>query len=372
MDIQSNGDHYPGGIPKGTAEWEDYILTQQAMFGRASQQPLSKRRQTVVGIPGFGEFIRSYEDRAHERRRRARQDSHQSAADDKEELSHDNMHFGVESLSHSYSSTISTASKRSVSHLHVSKKHHASAARHSRHSSSSRPKMPDAYMSAPDVPRPDSPETFKRKIHEHKAHFYANQKQQRNHSRPRFKSLLSSNLFDQPIPVSPPRPARQQAQQPATTVYGTWREDCDEVLQNKSTMTHVPRPPIDTCAECANNSLVSGIAVPIACNHSLDSVLRTGITSSRGTFAYSKAYFAILKSERQRWHTDRFAACDPKFKASIEADAQTLFILINNLFEVEKLRMVECASIEPEHLPAHQPHHTPDYFRFRPDDRPVW
>ena len=137
-------------------------------------------------------------------------------------------------------------------------------------------------------------------------------------------------------------------------------------------MTHVPIPSIPTCSECANASILGGQVVPIACSHSLDKVFRTAITERPGSFAFSKAYFAILKNERQRWHTDRFGACKPSVKSRIVADAQQLFILINDLFEIEKLRMVEAAEMLPEHVPAHEPYHTPDYFKFRPDERNVW
>ena len=110
MDINSTsaGDFYPGGIPKGADNWETYILNQQAMFGGGANAPLSRRRKTVVGIPNYGEFIRSYEDRASEQRRRSRKDSHQFPYDDKDDLSHDNVHFGDDSLPPSFSSTASS------------------------------------------------------------------------------------------------------------------------------------------------------------------------------------------------------------------------------------------------------------------------
>ena len=377
MDINSTsaGDRYPGGIPKGAADWETYILNQQAMFSGGNHAPLSRRRKTVVGIPNYGEFIRSYEDRASEQRRRSRKDSHQSPYDDKDDLSHDNVHFGNDSLPPSFSSTASSnATKRSSTHVPLSKKQFTPGSRHSRHGSNSRPKLPESFMSAPDIPPPDSPDTFKRKIHQHKAHFYASQKQ-RNHSRPRHKSLLSSCLYEhppQPVPAPPPqRPTAPNGHTPVTT-YALWRQDCDEQLKDKSAMTHVPIPSIPTCSECANASILGGQVVPIACSHSLDKVFRTAITERPGSFAFSKAYFAILKNERQRWHTDRFGACKPSVKSRIVADAQQLFILINDLFEIEKLRMVEAAEMLPEHVPAHEPYHTPDYFKFRADERNVW
>ncbi|KAI4747070.1 hypothetical protein E4T50_02612 [Aureobasidium sp. EXF-12298] len=377
MDINSTsaGDYYPGGIPKGADNWETYILNQQAMFGGGANAPLSRRRKTVVGIPNYGEFIRSYEDRASEQRRRSRKDSHQFPYDDKDDLSHDNVHFGDDSLPPSFSSTASSyATKRSSTHVPLSKKQFTPGSRHSRHGSNSRPKLPESFMSAPDISLPDSPETFKRKIHEHKAHFYASQKQ-RNHSRPRHKSLLSSCLREHPpqhVHVPPPQPPVVPNGHTPVTAYALWRQDCDEQLKDKPAMTHVPIPPIPTCSECANASILGGQAVPIACGHSLDKVFRTAIIDRPGSFAFSKAYFAIVKVERQRWHTDRFGACNPSVKSRIVADAQQLFILINDLFEIEKLRMVEAAEMLPEHVPAHEPYHTPDYFKFRPDERNVW
>lgn len=377
MDLNSTsaGDRYPGGIPKGADDWETYILNQQAMFGGGTHAPLSRRRKTVVGIPNYGEFIRSYEDRASEQRRRARKDSHQSSYDDKDDLSHDNVHFGNDSLPPSFSSTASSnATKRSSTHVPLSKKQFTPSSRHSRHGSNSRPKLPESFMSAPDMPPPDSPDTFKRKIHEHKAHFHASQKQ-RNHSRPRHKSLLSSCLYEhppQPAQVARPQPPIAPNEHMPVTTYAFWRQECDEQLKDKSTMTHVPVPSTSTCSECANASILGGQAVPMVCVHSLDKVFRTAITERPGSFAFSKAYFAILKAERQRWHTDRFGACKPSVKSQIVADAQQLFVLINDLFEIEKLRMVEAAEMMPEHVPAHEPYHTPDYFRFRPDERNVW
>jgi len=377
MDINSTstGDFYPGGVPKGAVDWETYILNQQAMFGGGASAPLSRRRKTVVGIPNYGEFIRNYEDRASEQRRRSRKDSHQPPYDDKDDLSHDNVHFGNDSLPPSFSSTTSSnATKRSSAHVPLSKKQFTPSSRHSRHGSNSRPKLPESFMSAPDVPLPDSPETFKRKIYEHKAHFYASQKQ-RNQSRPRHKSLLSSYLWEhppQPVQVPPPQPPAESNGHTPVTIYALWRQDCDEQLKDKSTMTHIPVPPIPTCSECANASILGGQPVPIACGHSLDKVFHTAIIERPNSFAFSKAYFAILKGERQRWHTDRFGACNAKVKPRIMADAQQLFILINDLFEIEKLRMVEAAEMIPDHVPAHEPYHTPDYFKFRPDERKVW
>ncbi|KAH0369911.1 hypothetical protein KCU65_g3003, partial [Aureobasidium melanogenum] len=378
MDINStaSGECYPGGIPKDAGHWEAYILNQQDMFGGSANSPLSRRRKTVVGIPSFGEFSRKYEDRANEQRRRttARKDSHQTPGDDKDELSHDNMHFGNDFLPHSFSSTASsTYTKHSSPRMPMSKKQFTPGSRHSRHGSASRPKLPESFMSAPDLPRSDSPETFKRKIHEHKAKFNASQKQ-RSHSRPRHKSLLSSRLYEhppQPVPVPPTQPSADANGQPVT-MYALWRQDCDEQLKDKSLMSHVPVPPVSTCSECSNASILGGQPVPIACGHSLDKVLRTGVTERAGSFAFSKAYFAILKSERQRWHTDRFGACNPSVKSRIVTDAQLLFILINDLFEIEKLRLVETAEMIPEHVPAHEPCHTPDYFKFRPDERHAW
>ncbi|KAI5209878.1 hypothetical protein E4T39_00632 [Aureobasidium subglaciale] len=377
MDINSTApsEVHPGGIPKGAADWETYILNQQAMFGGGTRAPLSRRRKTVVGIPNFGEFLREYEDRANEQRCRVRKDSHQSSSHDKDDLSHNNLHFGTDSLPPSFSPTASSnGTKRSSPHSPTSKKHFTPGSRHGRHGSATRPKLPDTFMSAPDVPRPDSPETFKRKIYEHKAHFNASQKQ-RTSSRPRHKSLLSSCLYENPpdpFHMPPPRPALDSSGHAPVTAFALWRQDCDEQLSDKATMTHVPTPPIPTCSECANVSVLSGHRVPIACGHSLDKVFRTGIAERSGTYAFSKAYFTILKAERQRWHTDRFGACNPKYKARIEADAQQLFILVNDLFEIEKLRMVETAEMMPEHIPAHEPCHTPDYFKFRPDERNVW
>jgi hypothetical protein len=377
MDINSvtSGDFYPGGIPKRAAEWEAHILNQQAMFGGPANAPLSRRRKTVVGIPNYAEFIRDYEDRASERRRRARKDSHQSSYDDQDDLSHNNVHFGDDSLPPSFSSTASSnATKFSSTHVPLSKKPFTPGSRHSRHGSNSRPKLPESFMSAPDVPRPDSPETFKRKIYEHKAHFYASQKQ-RNHSRPRHKSLLSSCLYEhppQPVHVPPPKPSAETNGHTPITVYALWRQDCDEQLKDKSAMTHIPVPPLPPCSECTNASILGGQPAPFACGHSLDKVFRTAISDRPGTFAFSKAYFAILKGERQRWHTDRFGACDPAVKSRIMADAQQLFILINDLFEIEKLRMVETAEMIPEHVPAHEPYHTPDYFKFWPEERRAW
>ncbi|KAI4748519.1 hypothetical protein E4T50_01167 [Aureobasidium sp. EXF-12298] len=379
MDINStgSGDFYPGGIPKGAANWERYILDQQATFGGSNHAPLSRRRKTVVGIPSFGEFLREYEDRANEQRRRTnpRKDSHQTADEDKDDFSHNNMHFGADFLPASFSSTASSIhTKHSSPHVPMSKKLFTPGSRHSRHASASRPKLPESFMSAPDVPRPESPETFKRKIHEHKTKFNVSQKQ-RSHSRLRHMSLLSSRLYEHPpgpnhIPPSQPT-AKSNGPSPVT-MYALWRQDCDEQLKDKSTMTHVPVLPLPTCSECANASILGGQPVPITCGHSLDKVFRTGIDERPGSFAFSKAYFAILKVERQRWHTDRFGACNPDVKFHIVADAQQLFILINDLFEIEKLRMVEMAEMIPEHVPAHQPCHTPDYFKFRPDERPAW
>ncbi|KAI4727776.1 hypothetical protein E4T49_04398 [Aureobasidium sp. EXF-10728] len=379
MDINStgSGEFYPGGIPKGAADWEAYILNQQAMFGGGTHAPLSRRRKTVVGIPNFGEFLREYEDRASEQRRRSRKDSHQSPYEDKDDLSHNNVHFGSDSLPPSFSSTASSfGTKRSSPHVPMSKKQFTPGSRHSRHGSNSRPKLPESFMSAPDVPRPDSPETFKRKIYEHKAHFYASQKQ-RNHSRPRHKSLLSSCLYEHPpepvpVPAPPPQPSAAMNGHTPVTAYALWHQDCDEQLKDKSAMTHVPAPPVSICSECANASILGGQPAPIACGHSLDKVFRTGITERPGSFAFSKAYFALLKTERQRWHTDRFGACKPNVKSRILADAQQLFVLINDLFEIEKLRLVETAEMIPEHVPAHEPYHTPDYFKFRPDERKAW
>ncbi|KAG9698354.1 hypothetical protein KCU95_g1938, partial [Aureobasidium melanogenum] len=376
MDINSvgSGDFYPGGIPKGADAWEKHILDQQAMFGGSNNAPLFRRRKTVVGIPNFGEFLRGYEDRANEQRRRtsSRKDSRQTADEDKDELSHNNIHFGADFLPASFSSTASSiATKLSSPRVPMSKKQFAPGSRHSRHGSASRPKLPESFMSAPDAPRPDSPEAFKRKIHEHKAKFNAS----RTQSRPRHKSLLSSCLFEHPpapVPVPSTQPPADANGPHPVTMYALWRQDCDQQLKDKSTMTHVPVPPVPTCSECANASILGGRPVPIACGHSLDKVFRTGITERPGSFAFSKAYFAILKGERQRWHTDRFGACNPDVKSRVIADAQQLFILINDLFEIEKLRMVEMAEMIPEHVPAHQPYHTPDYFKFRPDERPAW
>lgn len=377
MDLNStgSGDFYPGGIPKGAADWEAHILNQQAMFGGSNRAPLSRRRKTVDGIPNFGEFLREFEDRAKEQRRSARKDSLQTHDEDKDDLSHNNVHFGTDSPPPSYSSTTSSVgTKLSSPRVPMSKKLFTPGSRHSRHGSASRPKLPESFMSAPDVPRPDSPETFKRKIYEHKAKFYASQKQ-RNHSRPRHKSLLSSCLYEhppEPVPVPPSQPHAELDGSIPVTMYALWRQDCDEQLKDKSVMTHVPAPPLPTCSECANASILGGQPVPITCGHSLDKVLRTGLNERSGSFAFSKAYFTILKSERQRWHTDRFGACNPSVKSRIVADARQLFILINDLFEIEKLRMVDAAEVIPEHVPAHEPYHTPDYFKFRPDERHAW
>ncbi|THX47056.1 hypothetical protein D6D06_09795 [Aureobasidium pullulans] len=377
MDINSTnaGDYYAGGIPKMPAEWEQYILNQQGKFGGGTQAAPVRRRNTVVGIPTLGDFMREYEDRAREQRRRARKDSHQPAYDDQDDLSHNNMHFGNDSLPPSYSSTASSnGTKRSSNHVPMPKKQLPSGSRHNRRSSFSRPKLPEGFMSTPEIPRPDSPETFKRKIYEHKAQYYASQKQ-RTHSRPRHKSLLSSVLYEQDdysAFVPPPQHTPQQAEQTPITAFALWRQECDEQLKDKSTMTRVPALPISTCSECASASILGGQPVPIACGHSLDKVLRTGIEEKPGTYKFSKAYFALLKVERQRWHTDRFGACNPKVKPRIEANAQQLFIVINDLFEIEKLRMVEAAEMRNEHLPVHRPCHTPDYFKFRPDERNAW
>jgi hypothetical protein len=366
MDIEPTSGHYPGGIPKDPAKWEAYMLLgEQAMFGA----PLSKRRQTVIGIPNLADFLQGHEERTRERMRR--QNTNHSLPDDKEDFTHNTIHFGDDFLPPSLSSTTSSI-KCSSSHASLSRKQHASAARHARHTSSSRPKLPEAYASAPEVPRPESPETFKRKIHEYKAHFYASQ---RTHSRPRHKSLLSSVLSDQPAQVLPPKPPPPPPPQPGLTPvthYALWRQDCDQQLMNKSTMTHIPAPPISACSECANNSILGGQPTPIACSHSLDKILRTAITERPGSFAFSQAYFKILKSERQRWHTDRFGACNHRFKSRIEAHAQQLFILISDLLELEKLRMVETADMRAEHVPTYQPERTPDFFKFRPDKRDVW
>jgi hypothetical protein len=377
MDINSfiPDDFYPGGIPKRPAEWEAHILNEQAMFGAGANAPVSRRRKTVVGIPNYGEFIREYEERASERRRRARKDSHQSTYDDDDDLSHNNIHFGDDFPPPSVSSTASSnATKRSSTHMPLSKKQFAPSLRHSRHGSNSRPKLPESFMSAPDMPLPDSPEAFKRNIYEHKAQFYASQKQ-RNHSRPRHKSLLSPRLYEhppQPVQVPPTQPPVKPNGHTPVTVYALWRQDCDEQLKDKAAMTHIPAPPMPPCSECTNICILGGQPAPIACSHSLDKIFRTAISERPGTYAFSKAYFAILKGERQRWHTDRFGACDPKVKSRILTDAQQLFILINDLFEIEKLRMVEVAEMMPEHVPAHEPYHTADYFKFWPEERRAW
>ncbi|KAK6006623.1 hypothetical protein QM012_005631 [Aureobasidium pullulans] len=378
MDLNStgSGEFYPGGIPKGVAEWERHILNQQAMYGGVNRAPLSRRRKTVAGIPNFGEFVRACEDRAKEQRRSARKGSHHTSDVDKDELSHNNVHFGTDSLPRSYSSTASSiGTKFSSPRAPMSKKQFTPGSRHSRHGSTSRPRLPESFTSAPEVPRPDSPETFKRKIYEQKAKFYASEKQ-RTSSRPRHKSLLSSCLHEHPPEPAPAPPSSQPNAKSdgsvPVTMYALWRQDCDEQLKDKSIMTHVPVPPLPTCSECANASILGGQPVPIACGHSLDEVFRTGFSEKSGSFAFSKAYFAILKSERQRWHTDRFGACKPSVKSRIVADAQQLFILINDLFEIQKLRMVETADLIPEHVPAHKPYRTPDWFKFRPDERPAW
>ncbi|CAD0094726.1 unnamed protein product [Aureobasidium mustum] len=380
MDINStgSGERYRGGIPKDAADWEAFILNQQDMIGGNPHAPPSRRRKTVVGIPNFGEFLREFEDRASEQRRRtsARKDSHYTAYDDKDELSHNNMHFGNDSLPPSFSSTASSiGTKRSSTHVPMPKKQFTPGSRHSRHGSASRPKLPESFMSAPDVPRPESPETFKRKIYEHKAKFHVSQQKQRNHSRPRHKSLLSSCLYEhppEPIIVPRPQPPVDSNEHIPVTMYALWRQDCDEQLKDKPAMSHVPVPPVPTCSECANASILGGQPVPITCSDSLDKVFRSGINEKPGSFAFSKTYFKILKGERQRWHTDRFGACNPSVKSRIVADAQQLFILINGLFESEKLRMVEIAEMIPEHVPAHESYHTPDYFKFRPDERHAW
>lgn len=137
-------------------------------------------------------------------------------------------------------------------------------------------------------------------------------------------------------------------------------------------MTHVPALPIPTCSSCTNDSIIGGKVAPFACRHSLDELLRTGIAENRGTFAFSKAYFAILKSERQRWHTDRFGACAAHVKSQIETAAQQLFILSNALFEAEKIRIIENASFEPEPAVSRPSYRSSSFYRFWPDERPAW
>lgn len=103
--------------------------------------------------------------------------------------------------------------------------------------------------------------------------------------------------------------------------YKSWEEECDNLFQDKASMTQFPFPPLPRCTQVDCSGCLK-TPVP-ACEHNVKQFFK-----GSGNFS-----LALLKRQRQLWHEDRFVSCPTELRPEFKRLANSLFVVLGPWYE---------------------------------------
>ncbi len=135
--------------------------------------------------------------------------------------------------------------------------------------------------------------------------------------------------YEETPPRNPPQP-RKWWKQPLSTHPQTqippsaWKLECDKALSDRGNMTSFPDPPYSSCGlvGCAARRNQRALK---ACQCNIAEALRR-----------DPEYPESLKSERLRWHPDKFSVCLEEHRLIFQAKAKEIFVVANHLYERDR------------------------------------
>jgi len=126
----------------------------------------------------------------------------------------------------------------------------------------------------------------------------------------------------------PPKPPQKRKDAPTPKVpphmsYEKWNERATAILLNRSVMTEILTPPSTICFEtsCVASRKDRNLN---ACPHTVRTLMKNALYGVAGELR-AETYIKVLKTERLRWHPDKFGTVDPKHKQKVVAQATELF-----------------------------------------------
>jgi hypothetical protein len=135
--------------------------------------------------------------------------------------------------------------------------------------------------------------------------------------------------YQEEVPPKSPHQPRKGGKRPRpedtrTPVFSSaWKLACDKALSDRSAMTSFPDPPYYGCrlVSCTSNRNQRALK---ACPCNIAKALQ-----------HDPDYPESLKSERLRWHPDKFSICPEEKRAVFQAKAKEVFVVANDLYERE-------------------------------------
>lgn len=122
------------------------------------------------------------------------------------------------------------------------------------------------------------------------------------------------------------RAAEQQKREQLRVQFEDWEKEIDGIFHNRSSMTRFPFPPLPRCTHYGCRAFLEH-PVP-ACPHNVEQFLR-------GSGKYS---LRLVKEQRNLWHEDRFASCRTDLKPEFKRLANSLFVVLDPMYEELKSR----------------------------------
>lgn len=103
----------------------------------------------------------------------------------------------------------------------------------------------------------------------------------------------------------------------AKAAYIRWETKCNQVFQDRASMTELPFPPLLRCTTLDCEAFLKS-PVP-ACPHNVKQFLRES-----GFFSLE-----LLKRQKHLWHPDRFRSCREELRPDFSLRANSLFVIMD-------------------------------------------